>query len=267
MAARGETVTYRELDERSNRLAHLWHERGLRPGDHVAILLRERPALVRRGVGGAAIRPVLHAGQLAPHRTGGGLHRRRLRGSLGGRRRTPSPTKVADLDVEIPLVLDGDIDGLGALRGRGGRTSPPRPRRGARGRRDVLLIGHDRPTQGHPLPAPRSHRARRAPDPHVQEPDRQRPRRRLPLARADVPHGPGGHVLAGPSHGRHHRGDGAVGSRGLPRRHRALPRDERAVRADDVRPPAEAPRRGARPLRRLHRCGSSPTPPRRARSR
>ncbi|MGQ0432123.1 MAG: AMP-binding protein, partial [Microthrixaceae bacterium] len=39
MAASGETVTYRELDERSNRLAQLWHARGLRRGDHVAILL------------------------------------------------------------------------------------------------------------------------------------------------------------------------------------------------------------------------------------
>src|SRR5436305_1166859 len=43
MATSGETVTYRELDERSARLAHLWHERGLRRGDHVAILLENSP--------------------------------------------------------------------------------------------------------------------------------------------------------------------------------------------------------------------------------
>ena len=33
-------VTYRELDERSNALANAWRERGLRPGDGVAILAR-----------------------------------------------------------------------------------------------------------------------------------------------------------------------------------------------------------------------------------
>ena len=39
MAGTGETVTYRELDERSNGLAHLFHEAGLRFGDHVAICM------------------------------------------------------------------------------------------------------------------------------------------------------------------------------------------------------------------------------------
>ena len=37
MAGSGEVVTYRELDERSNRLARLWRDRGLSVGDHVAI--------------------------------------------------------------------------------------------------------------------------------------------------------------------------------------------------------------------------------------
>jgi long-chain acyl-CoA synthetase len=39
MAATGETVTYRELDERSNRLAHLLQGAGLEFGDHVAIFM------------------------------------------------------------------------------------------------------------------------------------------------------------------------------------------------------------------------------------
>ena len=42
MAGSGETITYRELDGRSNRLAQLWHARGLRRGDHVAILLHNQ---------------------------------------------------------------------------------------------------------------------------------------------------------------------------------------------------------------------------------
>src|SRR3954452_4524559 len=43
MADSGEIVTYRELDERSKRLAQLLHAEGLRPGDHVAILLENHP--------------------------------------------------------------------------------------------------------------------------------------------------------------------------------------------------------------------------------
>jgi long-chain acyl-CoA synthetase len=39
MAESGETVTYRQLDDRSNRLAQLLYDRGLRFGDHVAILM------------------------------------------------------------------------------------------------------------------------------------------------------------------------------------------------------------------------------------
>jgi fatty-acyl-CoA synthase len=35
----GETVTFRQLDERSNRLAQLMWDRGLRPGDHAAIFM------------------------------------------------------------------------------------------------------------------------------------------------------------------------------------------------------------------------------------
>jgi long-chain acyl-CoA synthetase len=39
MAGTGEVVTYAELDERSNRLARLFHDRGLRFGDHVAVFM------------------------------------------------------------------------------------------------------------------------------------------------------------------------------------------------------------------------------------
>ena len=39
MASSGEAVNYRQLNEHSNRLSHLWWEQGLRPGDHVAILM------------------------------------------------------------------------------------------------------------------------------------------------------------------------------------------------------------------------------------
>jgi len=43
-AVTGETITHRQLDERSNRLAQLMWDRGLRPGDHMAILLENHLA-------------------------------------------------------------------------------------------------------------------------------------------------------------------------------------------------------------------------------
>ncbi|HVP29893.1 MAG TPA: AMP-binding protein [Myxococcota bacterium] len=43
MAGSGQVVTYRELDERSNRLAQLLHASGLRPGDGIALFLENHP--------------------------------------------------------------------------------------------------------------------------------------------------------------------------------------------------------------------------------
>jgi fatty-acyl-CoA synthase len=43
MASTGKTITYAELDERSNRLAQWWHANGLRPGDGVAMLVTNIP--------------------------------------------------------------------------------------------------------------------------------------------------------------------------------------------------------------------------------
>jgi len=38
MGATGATLTYRDLESRSNRIARLFRDRGLRPGDHIALL-------------------------------------------------------------------------------------------------------------------------------------------------------------------------------------------------------------------------------------
>jgi long-chain acyl-CoA synthetase len=43
MAGSGEAVTYRDLDERSNRLAHLLRDASLRRGDHIALLMENNP--------------------------------------------------------------------------------------------------------------------------------------------------------------------------------------------------------------------------------
>ncbi|MFF3567536.1 AMP-binding protein [Nocardia jiangxiensis] len=38
MGGSGATLSYRELEERSNRIAHVFREIGLRTGDHIALL-------------------------------------------------------------------------------------------------------------------------------------------------------------------------------------------------------------------------------------
>ena len=43
MAATGEAVTYRELNDRSNQLAQCLYDAGLRFGDHIAVLMENRP--------------------------------------------------------------------------------------------------------------------------------------------------------------------------------------------------------------------------------
>jgi long-chain acyl-CoA synthetase len=43
MAGSGRTLTYAELDDRSTRLARVFDEAGLEPGDHVALMLGNRP--------------------------------------------------------------------------------------------------------------------------------------------------------------------------------------------------------------------------------
>ena len=43
MAATGETVTYRQLHDRANQIAHLFRSLGLQPGDHVALCMENHP--------------------------------------------------------------------------------------------------------------------------------------------------------------------------------------------------------------------------------
>ena len=43
MGGSGEVMTYRELDDEANRLAHLFRAAGLQPGDHVAFCLENHP--------------------------------------------------------------------------------------------------------------------------------------------------------------------------------------------------------------------------------
>ena len=110
MAGSGETVTYRELDERSNRLAQLWHARGLRKGDHIAIVL-ENHARYFDAVW-AALRSGLYYTPVSWHLTAPEVAY--IVEDCGARSVVTSAARaeqVADLDVEIPLVVDGDLPG------------------------------------------------------------------------------------------------------------------------------------------------------------
>ena len=43
LAGSGETVTFGELEDRSNRLAQLFRKRGLKTGDHIALMMENQP--------------------------------------------------------------------------------------------------------------------------------------------------------------------------------------------------------------------------------
>jgi len=43
MAESGTTLSYADLERQSNQIAHLFRARGLRPGDHIAVLMENRP--------------------------------------------------------------------------------------------------------------------------------------------------------------------------------------------------------------------------------
>jgi long-chain acyl-CoA synthetase len=72
MAGSGETVTYQELEARSNRLAHLLRAVGLKRGDHYAVFMENHPRYVecsaageRSGLYFTNINSFLTAGELA----------------------------------------------------------------------------------------------------------------------------------------------------------------------------------------------------------
>ena len=65
MVGSGEVTTYRQLDEQSNRLAHALRAAGLRPGDHLALMMENGPAFLE--VAWAAQRAGLYYTALNAH--------------------------------------------------------------------------------------------------------------------------------------------------------------------------------------------------------
>ncbi|WP_084958544.1 acyl-CoA synthetase [Thermoactinospora rubra] len=112
MAGSGEVVTYRKLDEESNRLAHLFRAAGLRPGDHVAFMLENHPLFLvvawaahRSGLYYTAISSRLQAEELAY-----------IVENCGARAFITS-ARLAEVaaaapEVELRLMIDGVADGF-----------------------------------------------------------------------------------------------------------------------------------------------------------
>src|ERR1700709_1573782 len=67
MGGSGQVVTYRDLDEQSNRVARYFGDLGLQRGDHVALLMENHPAFFE--VVWAALRSGLHLTPVNRHLT------------------------------------------------------------------------------------------------------------------------------------------------------------------------------------------------------
>ena len=153
--ASGETVTYRELEARSNRLAHLLRNLGLKRLDHYAIFMENNSRYLeacgageRSGLYYTCVNSYLTAGELAY--------------IVNNSESRMLITSVAKLDVarealkecpkvELCIVVDGagESDRIVGLR----EATAGLPEHADRGRmrrhRDALFVRHHRPAEGH----------------------------------------------------------------------------------------------------------------------
>ena len=83
----GAAISYGELYARSQRVAAVLHDAGLRRGDGVALVLPNRPRVPRNHLGLPAFRALLHRRQHPLHARRSRLRHRRLRREGGVRRR------------------------------------------------------------------------------------------------------------------------------------------------------------------------------------
>ena len=97
MGGTGESLTYAEVDARSNRFAHLLRARGLATGDHIAILMENNVSYLN-WPGGPSVRGSTTRPSTAISAARGPVHPRRLRGHRprgqpghGRGRRPPRP--------------------------------------------------------------------------------------------------------------------------------------------------------------------------------
>ena len=119
MATSGEVLTYRELDERSNRLAHLLRAAGLQRGDHMALFMENQPRFME--VVWAALRSGIYITAINSHLTA--EETAYIVGDCGARAFVSSRqlSEVAGgidwsslPEVTTRLMVDGAIDGFDA---------------------------------------------------------------------------------------------------------------------------------------------------------
>ncbi|MEU8356454.1 AMP-binding protein [Nonomuraea sp. NPDC048882] len=116
MAGSGRVVTYRELDEESNRLAHLFRSAGLRPGDHIAFMLANHPLFLvvawaahRAGLYYTPVSSRLQTDELAYIVGNCGARVFISSADLAG---VATSITAATPGVELRLMLDGVADGF-----------------------------------------------------------------------------------------------------------------------------------------------------------
>ena len=154
MAQSGETITYREFDERSNRLAHLLRDIGLKRGDHYAVFMENHPRYIecdaagqRSGLYFTNVNSFLTAGELA-YIVNNSLSRVLI--TSEARRGVALAAMAACPKREACLIVDGPSHGerirnLGeATERHPTRQFPTSPRR-----RDAIHLWHDRQAEGH----------------------------------------------------------------------------------------------------------------------
>ena len=256
--------------------SQLFHAAGPAPGDHVAFCLENHPRYfeVAWGAHYAGLylhRHARHGSRRASWPTSSTTARPRSSSRRCTRPTRPPRSSPDTPGVQLRLMLDGTVDGYDS---RTRTPSPPsRPSRSpdrSRGDRHALLVGHDRPAEGHQGAA-----ARRA--------ARRRARRAGAAADRLCSASTGDDVYLSPAPLYHaaplrfsmamQRLGGTVvvmehfdAEQFLAARSSSTASPHTPVRADDVHPHAEAARGGPRPLRRVVAADRSSTPPRRARS-
>ena len=133
---------------------------GCRPGDAIALMCTNRPEFLEVALRRPAHRPAPHADQLAPHRRGGRLHRRELRGQgvrLLGRARASRSSVAAEgggpglVKINTGGYLPGfEMYNAVVAEEDGSDIDDP-----VHGHPDALHVGHDRAAQGRAPPTRR----------------------------------------------------------------------------------------------------------------
>ena len=162
MAELGETVTYRELEARSNQLAHLLRAVGLNRGDHYAVFMENHPRYIeccaageRSGLYLTCINSFLNAGEVA-YIVNNSLARVLITSQA---KRDIAVAALADCPaVELCLIVDGPGEGervRNLIEAARRFSDNPDRRRDAR-LVHALFLGHDRPSEGGAPAAARS---------------------------------------------------------------------------------------------------------------